>query len=601
MCCEFFAVLGFSDKNCTAAKLESEKLVPARRLVLGGLNSQQTATQKISLMTQERRAIFLKMNPDDQAEVLEMSDSDINAGLWGKGDQILPAGAAAATAAAATVVPVATSATDEQVKRLQKLYEDALSKLNKGHKEAATDSLEGVQTQNQRLQRMNSLLQNSETEMRNRVAALERQIAAGNTTAVTAVTAAAALSPQATANAAARSMAVDVSKCSRQLPRTEAGAFQPTRFDGREQPKLMADKFAVYLCPDGQAGGFYTGRVVVTKQLLCTAVDESTVDAMLQKLLELKDGEDGAALRAVAREYGPDELFASLHGAEAIGLRFYYRGGCTYEATYQLTIPGKYHLHMLHTREEYQGLQEKIVTDLEEKDKDKQQKPQWPPAHFDLPLGTTGVFVQIGGSGVVGKATTDAMLLKATELTAALPLCTLSQYEDGRLVFKGEHAADIFPAGESALVGTAGCVDRPEMDLGMGSCHVVDIRGPDGYRSEWTKDAGLKIQGKGQNEGRDWSLFVNRSQYEWRPYSCRLKRFTATEAASCLSKHKVVVVGDSNQRTLWNQLSSFACGYESLGPGGGESGRECDCGHCATVRNSSNTAMHTSIPVLLLQ
>jgi hypothetical protein len=138
------------------------------------------------------------------------------------------------------------------------------------------------------------------------------------------------------------------------------------------------------------------------------------------------------------------------------------------------------------------------------------------------------------------------------------------------LVFMGAHAADLFPEGGKAVFGAAGCVDRTEIELGKGGCHVIDTAGGDGCRSEWTKDAGLNIHGKGQGEGRDCSIFVNRAHCEWRPYNCTPERLTTHEAASCLcclSKHEVVVVGDSNQRTLWNQLSGFACGCESLGPG----------------------------------
>ena len=61
-------------------------------------------------------------------------------------------------------------------------------------------------------------------------------------------------------------------------------------------------------------------------------------------------------------------------------------------------------------------------------------------------------------------------------------------------------------------------------------------------------------------------LHIDRSQYEWRPFDCKLKRFTKSEAIQCLNQRKILIAGDSQQRTLWNVLGEWACDIQSLGP-----------------------------------
>ena len=62
---------------------------------------------------------------------------------------------------------------------------------------------------------------------------------------------------------------------------------------------------------------------------------------------------DNAYSSEVRAHYGPDEFFLTLEGPEVASLSadVVYKGGCVYEMPYGVTVPGRYHIQAVFTRE----------------------------------------------------------------------------------------------------------------------------------------------------------------------------------------------------------------------------------------------------------
>merc|ERR1719453_1130240 len=115
------------------------------------------------------------------------------------------------------------------------------------------------------------------------------------------------------------------------------------------------------------------GEIRITKLHNCQK--EQGISFLVSKKLETD----------VKQRIGQDEFVFSLEGPEVRALHASPSASefanCKYVLPYKLTVPGKYHMNFVHTRENYKGIMETERI--------------FPEAHLDLPLGT-GAFVQIG-------------------------------------------------------------------------------------------------------------------------------------------------------------------------------------------------------------
>jgi len=312
------------------------------------------------------------------------------------------------------------------------------------------------------------------------------------------------------------------------------GVFESPRYDAFVQPGKMSDKFAVYFCNSGSSLG---GTIIVQKKQLCY---QDTAE-----FLHVESDEEGAYASKYAPKYGPDELFCSMHGAEALWLKFHHVNNCVYRSNFSVALPGRFHVHVLHLREAYRGLS---------------QATEWPALHNDLLLGPKGGWVDVGS-----EALTNELLQRMHNKHGELPVCSCTDLGDGRLVFVGDSIQSLFPSIGDVSRMPHGMPDKPEGWLST-PAHERNV----GYDATWQTRNGTAskhIKGLGDAAKRDWHLFVDRDKFAWRPYHCRLKHYSKQEAVQCLNKKSVRIHGDSQHRTLWNTLANWVCDIPPTGPG----------------------------------
>ena len=261
--------------------------------------------------------------------------------------------------------------------------------------------------------------------------------------------------------------------------------FERQRYDGRKQPRSQADKWTAWLCPPSRSR---RGAVWLAKKAAyCdTQEDHPTI--------------------------GPDELFGTIHGREAVALHWTHQGQCAYVGEFHLSKAGEYHLLVAHLREGATGLSEA--------------RPLWPPMHYDFPLGRSGVYVWI---------TVD----EEEDDNAELPPCDAWGDQDGRFVYVGK-TEQLFRR------------DRPITDLRPFKAFqartykwATGMKPP--MRIHWSADI-------------NWILAVDPTLYEWQPWTCRLRDFSMTDRQACLAKKRVVMSGDSNVNALRCAVLETACG-----------------------------------------
>jgi hypothetical protein len=317
-------------------------------------------------------------------------------------------------------------------------------------------SVEALQEQNKALKKLNKVLQRSDAALRVELAKSEAKEIG--------------MQPSAESSPTLRTATAG---CEQIHLTANEGAFQTPRFDGLTQPEKMSMKWSVFFCPSATSP--LCGQVVLTKNQLC----RDSLD-----LLMVDPAEDKAEYTKFAREYGPDELYGSMHGAEAVWLRFKHVGHCEYHAHFNLTLPGKYHVHILHTREAYTGMWQKSPV-------------QWPPMHYDLVLGRAGAWVTVGGRNV-----TDHDLARASAAYDRLGFCECNaDLGKGRFVFAGASTTGIFPSASN--VSTLPKERNEFSNTAQGNHFSATLEEAGDYVSEWDSN-GRHIKGVATGAGKDW-------------------------------------------------------------------------------------------------
>ena len=274
-------------------------------------------------------------------------------------------------------------------------------------------------------------------------------------------------------------------------------SFDKTRFDGAKQPGSIAEKWAVWHCADESevsSSSLHRGFIWASKaSKFCEA--SSARGEVIPSDRKLDEE---------ARARGPDELLGTLHGPEAVALPWEHKDNCAYRGAYALGVVGKYHFNLLHVRENFWGLREN--------------RPDWPPAHYDWPLGRRGVFLE----GIGGRDTTDRELQQAQAAYQSLKPCVdAAATLDGALAF---------------------VASSREQDI---------FAGPN-----------LPIEVERKEDKHRWWLYVRPESYEWQPRSCRLRTFGPADISKCLESRRLVFSGDSNMGALMQITEGSVCRKE---------------------------------------
>eukprot|EP01065_Artemidia_motanka_P015513 TRINITY_DN19295_c0_g1_i2.p1 TRINITY_DN19295_c0_g1~~TRINITY_DN19295_c0_g1_i2.p1 ORF type:complete len:612 (+),score=174.39 TRINITY_DN19295_c0_g1_i2:52-1887(+) len=249
----------------------------------------------------------------------------------------------------------------------------------------------------------------------------------------------------------------------------------------------IAKLFDVWLCAgEGELG--LAGAVRVDKLGDCNASADFTSDPIARDL--------------VTKVSGPDEFYLSLEGPEVHALTPRHLGGCSYEAEWAVTVPGRYRLGLVWSRVHWAGVDEV--------------QRGWPSANHDLPIGTE-VVAQIGSA--------DAAVQRRAREAA----------------FAGD--------------GLPRCADNMTAAT-LGGRWVWDGTGPT------PPSLPLRpLPNTSQQNVRGFAVrvAVDYTRFEWRPMHCRMHRFSSDEARTCLQGRRVMLQGDSHMRASFNALLEFAC------------------------------------------
>jgi hypothetical protein len=261
----------------------------------------------------------------------------------------------------------------------------------------------------------------------------------------------------------------------------------------------IAEKYQISLCKKTEDG--MEGEFRITKLQNCLRAQSGGV----------KFQEQDAFQSEVELKLGQDEFVFSLEGPEVRALHPEMSIGhrnCEYVLPYKLVVPGKYHVNLVWTRENYLAVAENSK--------------QFPMGHFDLPLGTE-TFLEFGSG-----STTDAL----EKVRTTGPPCNYASPESraGRWVYTGTDTTKMFNKRR------ARCVDQ---DM-----------------------SGDKLD---ESSCKNWiHAHVDYKDYEWIPDNCQPRRFSKQEARECISKHSLLIRGDSHLRHLYSALAGYACDMEDL-------------------------------------
>jgi len=277
-----------------------------------------------------------------------------------------------------------------------------------------------------------------------------------------------------------------------------------------KQSSNIADKYQISLCQksdDGMEGEFRITKLENCLRGQSHGVKFQELDAF-QSEVELKLGQD----EFVFSLEGPE--VRALHPEMSIGHR-----NCEYVLPYKLVVPGKYHVNLVWTRENYLAVAENSK--------------QFPMGHFDLPLGTE-TFLEFGSG-----STTDAL----EKVRTTGPVCNYASPKSraGRWVYTGTDTTKMFNKRR------ARCVDQ---DM-----------------------SGDKLD---ESACKNWiHAHVDYKDYEWIPDNCQPRRFSKQEARECISKSSLLIRGDSHLRHLYSALAGYACDMEDLIKGAGSYHSTC--------------------------
>lgn len=292
--------------------------------------------------------------------------------------------------------------------------------------------------------------------------------------------------------------------------------FMKKRKDGLQQPESIAEKFEITLCKESDIHGFKT-------------TDGTSFDTGTFRVRKLKGclGEsqpkmfsaDEEYMKKVQEEMGQDEFIFVLEGPEVHSLHptpSPQNKRCEYELPFALTTPGKYHVNLVWVRENYLAADET--------------KKVWPAAHYDVPLGT-GVFVTLGDNGKMGLEMHKKL---HEDEKKTLPTCDMKDNSffqmESRWVYQGNANEMFFEKPKNVR-----CVDTGYL-TNMRACNPDNV---------------VKTH-------------IDYKKYDYLPYDCQPRRFTAEEAKTCLKDKKVDFRGDSHLRLLFWTLSQWVYGHGSV-------------------------------------
>eukprot|EP00802_Teleaulax_amphioxeia_P010227 Tamp_10253.p1 GENE.Tamp_10253~~Tamp_10253.p1 ORF type:complete len:581 (+),score=40.33 Tamp_10253:44-1786(+) len=290
------------------------------------------------------------------------------------------------------------------------------------------------------------------------------------------------------------------------------GKGKSLRLDGVTQPASIHDKFKVWICRHQNR---MRGEVRIQKLLNCNENVAFTRDVVYERM--------------VRTDFGPDEFWLGLEGPElhSLTLNLRYRGKCTYDLPFYVSIPGVYHLNLVWYRENFVGAREGVAG--------------WLPAHLDKPLGER-YFVNLSTS--FDESETDRMLRHIIR-SDHLPVCDLrnsnQSYVRGRWVYQGTSSRDIFHKGSDPIYHRA---------VGDSRLHT----------------------------------WVRLENFAWMPDECTLPIISQNRAAQCISEKKVLFEGDSHIRMLYNTVLTYVCGQQKEWSGwNSQCGGSCKKGGMDTI------------------
>lgn len=404
-----------------------------------------------------------------------------------------------------------------------------------GHNSTAvvTEQLESISTESLRalvveLASENAILQREEISRR---ATLRRLIVGSRPTNLTTNTAASA--PPLNWN------------CEELVAPKVKGSFSQQRFDGADQPTYASDKWAVWFCgslpPSDDRSDVPASRGAIwlaKRALFCEDLPGTQVSRLSQ------DEDTSAA----ARMRGPDELFGTLHGAEAIALRWRYRGSCAYVSFFYVPS-GPYHLQLVHFRENFAGLDET--------------RNYWPPLHFDFIIGRNGAFVDVPLSHGASNTTLGQRLAAADQAYRRLPFCSLQDIRSAsRMVRDGSFV--YVHADYGAMFGNL--QSWRSSDFGRHWQDAPSAREVRAFRPlrsrtfQWPDELQPPMKVHWDAEGTWWLFAVDPTKYEWRPRKCQLGQYhSASDRRQCLENRRIVVAGDSNAHALQVGMLETSC------------------------------------------
>ena len=194
---------------------------------------------------------------------------------------------------------------------------------------------------------------------------------------------------------------------------------------------------------------------------------------------------------------GPDDFLVELAGPELSVLsQAPSPRNCSYSFPFNVSVPGQYHLRVLHLYEKFAAVDERITG--------------WAPIHLDDILGG-GTTVNFGGTDAAFATRLHAVLIAGKGLTRC-----------------SSH--------EAMGSGRWLVAESPTTALHAGPVPVTD---------EAIGDA-----------ARGWPIarYVNISSYRWVPTTCARKPLVRETLSSCLARRHVLVIGDSQMRVWFNGL-----------------------------------------------